>query len=82
MTSSPELQRVEVFTCDCSCHKREKFGTAAMWLYRFGPEASTALCTDCMLTRLTSADWFVRTDWVQLRKLIRSDEELRDLHGE
>jgi hypothetical protein len=77
----PEQPRIELYMCGCDCHAREPFQTAARWMYRYGPEASQALCTDCMLSALSAQTFVVRTWTVDLRKLIRCQAELDELVG-
>jgi hypothetical protein len=63
--------RIEWYLCDCSCHEGDTHTTPARWLYRYGPAARQAFCTDCMLTRLTEHDDVVPTWYHELRKLYR-----------
>jgi hypothetical protein len=67
----------EWYACDCTCHKPEPVATPARWDYRYGPEARQALCTDCMLTRLTEHDDVVPEWKHELRKLRREGYPLK-----
>jgi hypothetical protein len=67
----PEQPRLEWYVCACDCHADDPHQTPARWLYGYGPEARQALCTDCVLTRLTEHEDVVRTWTHQLRKLWR-----------
>jgi hypothetical protein len=66
-----DAPKLEWYLCDCDCHDKEKHTTPARWLYGYGPEARQALCTDCMLTRLTDHDDVVPSWFHELRKLWR-----------